>query len=466
MAKVSPRVPHRLGRAWHSLAHSLRLRLVALFLLLALAMSAVFFGGMQKALTIGWRDAARPLVADYVDRLAAEVGDPPSVERAEQLVRRLPVSVRIHGPQIKWQSHTDWHRPGPGPRHGPAPWGRPDWAERDHMEGRGPPLLERMTRDGHRIEFGLSVAAWEHQPRRVIWVMLAALLVLTGLAYAYVRYLLRPLDDIGSGARRFGRGEFDEPIGLKRKDELGDLAREVDKMAQDIHGMLEAKRALLLAISHELRSPLTRARLNTELLPDDADQPDIAARREALLRDLALMRDLVTDLLESERLASPHAALHLAPTDLAKLVHEVLAEWPDAGPGAPRVIPDVAPDLSSMPLDASRLRLLLRNLLNNALRHSAGIDRAPQLRVARLVGEGGATTLEIVVRDFGPGVEDSALAHLAEPFYRPDSARQRATGGVGLGLYLCKLVAQAHGGTLSLRNALPGLEARVLLPMP
>ena len=66
---------------------------------------------------------------------------------------------------------------------------------------------------------------------------------------------------------------------------------------------------------------------------------------------------------------------------------------------------------------------------------------------------------------FGPGVEESALAHLAEPFYRPDSARQRATGGVGFGLYLCKLVAQAHGGTLTLRNAQPGLEARVLLPL-
>jgi signal transduction histidine kinase len=70
----------------------------------------------------------------------------------------------------------------------------------------------------------------------------------------------------------------------------------------------------------------------------------------------------------------------------------------------------------------------------------------------------------LVVRDHGPGVEASVLPHLAEPFYRPDSARSRATGGVGLGLYLCKLVAQAHGGSLSLRNAHPGLEVSVTLP--
>ena len=73
--------------------------------------------------------------------------------------------------------------------------------------------------------------------------------------------------------------------------------------------------------------------------------------------------------------------------------------------------------------------------------------------------------VEIVVRDHGPGVPPEHLAQLAQAFYRPDSARQRATGGVGLGLYLCRLVAQAHGGRLELRNADPGLEARVVLPV-
>ncbi len=86
------------------MSHSLRLRLVALFLLLALAMTATFLFGMQKALSVGWRDAARPLVADYVDRLVLEIGTPPSVERAEALTRRLPVRVRISGPVVNWQS--------------------------------------------------------------------------------------------------------------------------------------------------------------------------------------------------------------------------------------------------------------------------------------------------------------------------------------------------------------------------
>ena len=110
------------------------------------------------------------------------------------------------------------------------------------------------------------------------------------------------------------------------------------------------------------------------------------------------------------------------------------------------------------------VRLLLRNLLDNALRHNLSADgSSPQPVVIDVRGtpEGGAL---ISVRDFGPGVEEAALPHLAEPFYRPDAARERATGGVGLGLYLCKLVAQAHGGTFGVRNAGPGLEVCVRLP--
>ena len=72
--------------------------------------------------------------------------------------------------------------------------------------------------------------------------------------------------------------------------------------------------------------------------------------------------------------------------------------------------------------------------------------------------------LELSVRDFGPGVDEAQLAHLSEAFYRADAARQRSTGGVGLGLYLCRLVAQAHGGTLRIRNAQPGLELTLSLP--
>ncbi|MGE4241998.1 sensor histidine kinase [Ramlibacter sp.] len=417
-------------RAGHLLRHSLKARLVALFLVLALATSAVFLAGMQQALGIGWRDAARPLLYDYVDRLVVDLGTPPDAAKARALTERLPVTIRIAGPATQWESHPR--------RHG----------ARDLRDERDAGLLVRRTADGHRVEFGLNLQAWRDKPRLWGWGTLAVLLLVTALAYAYARRLLRPLDDIRAGAQRFGRGEFAQAIPVRRRDELGELAGDVNAMAASIRDMLEAQRALLLAMSHELRSPLTRARLNAELLPEDGD---VAPRREALMRDLQAMGHLVTDLLESERLGQGHAALHREPTDLAALVREAaLAHGANAQ--AVETLPEIA-------VDRMRMRLLLRNLVDNATRHGAGAGPA-ELRLAA-DGAGGAV---LTVRDRGPGVAPDALPQLAQPFYRPDASRGRATGGVGLGLYLCRLIAQAHGGTLTLRNADPGLEVEIHLP--
>lgn len=420
-------------RARHRLRHSLKARLVALFLLLAFALAGTFLFGMQKVLGGGWRDAARPLLSDYVDRLVTEIGSPPDPARAKAIADRLPVTVRISGPKVEWRSE------GAAARHGP-------WHERGDEGG----LLVRHTADGHRIELGLNLRPWRERPRAWGWVTLAALLVLTALAYAFVRRLLRPLDDIRDGARRFGRGEFGQPIPVRRRDELGDLAGDVNAMASSIHQMLEAKRGLLLAISHELRSPLTRARLNSELLPEEGEP---GARRQALLRDLETMAQLVTDLLEGERLGAGHAALQREAVDLTALVREAAAAFD-------RPLELQLPDAPVvMPLDRARMQLLLRNVLDNAVRHSEGVTQAPRISLARE-----PAGIRLAVRDFGPGVAPEALPHLAEPFYRPDAARERATGGVGLGLSLCELVAQAHGGQLDFALAQPGLQVTLTLP--
>ena len=432
-------------RRWrHRWRHSLRARLVTVFLLLALAMAAVFVGGMRGTFASGWRAAGAPLVSDYVDRLVADIGSPPDVARAQALAARLPIAIRIDGPSVHWDSS-----PARGARRG--------------TEARADELLSRTTADGHRIRFSLAAPSWQDAPHGLGGLTLLLLLALVVGAYAYVRRLLRPLDDIRAGAERFGSGQFERPIPLRRRDELGDLAQRINTMAHDIEGMLDAKRALLLALSHELRSPLTRARLNAELLPIATEG---RAERDALLRDLNAMRDLISDLLESERLASPHAALQREPIDLAALVRETVAELRDGAPGADAhgapspVVLDLASGLPPLALDRTRIRLLLRNLLDNALRHGAGAAQPP--RVSLHAAPQGAGAL-LQVRDFGPGVDATQLDRLTEPFYRTDHARQRATGGVGLGMYLCRLVAEAHGGRLAVRNAQPGLQVDVLL---
>ncbi len=437
----------------HALGHSLRLRLIIVFLLLAGAMAAVFIGSLQKAFSLSWRDAARPMLMDYVDHLAADISpdkySPPRVDRAKALTDRLPITVRISGSHINWQSHPEQARPD---------WKHEDWGDDSNWRR----LVERKTADGHSIEFGLNVSVLDKRPRLLGFALLA-LLAITLLAFLYVRRLLRPLDEIRAGALRFGGGDFAQPIPVRhahKPDELGQLASTINTMGTDIQQMLDAKRALLLAISHELRSPLTRARLNTELLPET---PELQLNREGLLRDLALMRDLVTDLLESERLASPHVTLNREATDLAALAHEVCDAVMVNHQAQPTIQQVIDAKLPSVSIDRTRIRLLLRNLLDNAMRHNASWPHPTAVVLAMSQAPDGS--ISISVRDFGSGVDEAAIGHLAEPFYRPDASRERATGGVGLGLYLCKLVAHAHGGKMSIRNAHPGLAVSVTLPL-
>ena len=511
------------------LVFSIKLRMVLVFLVLAAALMVVFIGAMRQVVATRWQVAAQPLLVDYVDRLAEEVtvDGHPSVERARALVQRLPVTVRIEGPVIRWASHPQeprhgWGHEGDGAREGGPSWDGPmSGTDRHDERGTGhhgaapvgdgsgwadePPgwqqirqLIERSTPDGHRLVFGIDRHAMlaRHDGSDPLARGLAALLLLTLLAWWYVRRTLRPLDAISAGARRFGQGNFDDPIPAawtRRHGELGELATTLNTMGEDIRQMLDAKRSLLLAISHEMRSPLTRARLHTELLPED--DPEVRPQREALLRDLREMSALVEDLLESERLSDRHVALQRESLDPAVVARSVIADLQMRHPGV-QVVLQVPPELPLQYLDATRLRLLLRNLLENAVRHGGGgrdSDRKGVHGSTMPAGDGNATAhmaaspthalapdteaiamvqidgiptggCVIEVRDWGPGVPEEQLSKLAEPFHRPDAARSRHAGGVGLGLYLCRLVAQAHGGRLALENAHPGLRVRAWLP--
>lgn len=438
------------------LKQRLGLRLLTLFLSLALAVSAVFVLGMQRAFSGGWQSWVRPLLADYTDHLVREIGSPPDLARAQAVADRLPLRIRIDGPDgMHWRSDRRWPEEWDD---GHAPPSQRGWRGPLHGGMRGW-LWRVQTPEGYTLRFAFARFPVREEPRVAAAITLAVLLVCTALAYALLRRWLRPLREIHAGAERFGNGQFDDPIPVRGGDELAQVATQVNTMAASIHQMLEAKRGLLLAISHELRSPLTRARLNAELAapPPDAP-PDNQTAHAALLADLAQMRDLVTDLLETERLSHGHEALQRAPVDLRMLVAETVRQE-----GAGRAVFDVgvqAQGLEPLSLDAMRVRLALRNLLANALRHQPAAAGPVTVRLERA-----AQDVLLIVRDEGPGVPPEQLDQLGQAFHRPDAARLRSTGGVGLGLYLCRLVAQAHGGRLTLHNRSPGFEAALVLPL-
>ncbi len=256
------------------------------------------------------------------------------------------------------------------------------------------------------------------------------------LLYLAVRWLFRPIKWMQEGTARIGHGELDYRIPVKRRDELGDLTQDINRMADDVQGMLEAKRQLMLAISHELRSPLTRAKVALELLDDEAV-------RQSILEDIDEMERLIADLLESEALNTRHAILRREPTDLGDLLQAVIdTDFAEQRGRIDVLLPD---DRLEEQLDVTRVRLLVRNLVENALRYSPPEGEKVQISASR-----SGDHLEMRVGDHGDGIPAEHLERITEPFYRADPARSRATGGIGLGLYLCRLIAEAHGGALQI----------------
>ncbi|HSD68041.1 MAG TPA: HAMP domain-containing sensor histidine kinase, partial [Woeseiaceae bacterium] len=275
------------------------------------------------------------------------------------------------------------------------------------------------------------------------------------IAYIAVRWLFSPIDSIREGAARIGKGDFGHRITGYRKDQLGDLAEDVNKLASDVRGMLDAKRHLLLGISHELRSPLSRLKLALEFLPDGDQKEDLRV-------EIAEMEQIVSTLLEAERLNTRHAPLNRTPVVVRELVEQLIAHYFERDAGRIELVFD--DDSLVAGVDDTRLILLIKNLLSNALRYSDAAA-GPVTLQASLEGN----ELVVSVRDRGPGFSPSQAEHIGEPFFRGDPSRTRQTGGTGLGLYIARLVAEAHGGRLYLdRNCTAGacLVARLPVSLP
>jgi len=265
-------------------------------------------------------------------------------------------------------------------------------------------------------------------------ILLVGILTILG-SYWAVHSLFKPIHAIRQGANRIGRGDFAHRVESSRADELGVLANDINDMANEVESMLDAKRQLLLGISHELRSPLSRMNLALEMLPDGkVAQP--------LKNDLREMESIISTLLEAERLNERHAPITLARTSALELVNSLVNDFFVDKLNQIRL---KIPEDLFINVDEVRTKLMLKNLIGNALRY---IDKSSGY--VELDFSETATAWLLKVRDNGSGYPQHLVDQIGEPFFRAESSRTREKGERGLGLYLTKTIAKAHGGTLYL----------------
>jgi signal transduction histidine kinase len=265
------------------------------------------------------------------------------------------------------------------------------------------------------------------------------LLVVLGVivsAHLMLRHLLRPLRELNDAVTRLGAGELDVQVRRTTVDEFGRLTDAFNEMVSRVREMIDARDQLLIGVSHELRSPLTRMKVALELLPDDEQRARLAA-------DVAEMERMVAELLELERLRAG-GGIRTERQDLVPIVREVAASFEDRSPGVRVIAP---PGRIAVDVDAAKIRTVLRNLLENATKYSLPDSRAIEVSVSN---DAGAAVVRVI--DDGVGIPESDVDRIFEPFFRVDPSRSKSSGGYGLGLSICRRVMEAHGGSITVER--------------
>jgi len=384
-------------------------------------------------------------IVHYLNYLIADLGHPPSLSRAREIAKQTFLEIHYESPQQSWSTAGD-----PPVMKGGRFY---VWKQYPNIRfGRyhGHSLVEVNHKLG-RFMFEFAKPFDRESERDWLFLVLLALLVmiLAG-AYLSIRKVLRPVKWLNEGVQEVSRGNLKHRVPLKKSDELRELAQAFNDMTDRIREMLQAKEQLLLDVSHELRSPLTRMKVALEFLPEGKSKENIRA-------DLEEMEKMIFEILETARQHHMHGGLNRQRINLVDLLHEIIPAFENQPPGI---------QLSDLPktietnVDPDQIKTVLNNVLSNALKYSQPASDSVQITYRKQ-----EPYVILRIKDDGIGIPEEELPFIFEPFYRVDKSRSKRTGGYGLGLSLCKTIMEAHEGKVAVESA-PGKGTTVSLYFP
>ncbi|PTL84107.1 HAMP domain-containing sensor histidine kinase [Vitiosangium sp. GDMCC 1.1324] len=298
--------------------------------------------------------------------------------------------------------------------------------------------------------------------RGMIWALMLLVLALVSIPLA--RALAGPVERLTGAVRDFGQGRLSARAELKGRDEVAELGRSFDEMAERMQLLIRSEKELLANVSHELRTPLARLGVTLDLA-EEGHPDELARRLPDLRRDIGELQQLVEGVLQMARLdlegnhaGQPGPRVRLEVVDPTAFLQETAERFLQLHPELPLTV-EGTEGLPALRADGVLLRRALHNLLDNARKYSEA-GSPVTLRAHEVSG-----ALQVEVEDRGIGVAPEDLPRLSSPFFRTDRSRARGTGGVGLGLTLTRRIVEAHGGTLSIQSQ-PGERTRVTLRLP
>ncbi|HEX8834137.1 MAG TPA: ATP-binding protein [Abditibacteriaceae bacterium] len=297
---------------------------------------------------------------------------------------------------------------------------------------------------------------------------LAAMFLTSGLVcYGLALYLTSPAIKLRRATRQLASGDLSARVASqmgRRRDELADLGRDFDQMAERIETLMLSERRLLADISHELRSPLARLNVALDLADGETDEAT-QGYLNRIRRESERLNEMIGQLLSLSRLESGHARIENHPVDLAKLLNDIVQDADFEAQSRNRRAQIMRSAECSTSGDALLLRSAIENVVRNAVYYT---NENSSVEISLECAPGVAETRQsiITVRDHGPGVPEGNLTDLFRPFYRIEHARDRKSGGTGLGLAISERAVRVHGGTISASNAEGGgLLVKICLPL-
>ena len=335
-----------------------------------------------------------------------------------------------------------------------------DYSAEDRTLGAAPVVFP----DGRQY---VLVLQWERQSPPSLfwgstlgyWRLAGLLLTAVVLCYLLAAYLTSPIRKLREATQKLAGGNLQTRVAQKvgrRRDELADLASDFDEMAERIESLITSQQRLNSDISHELRSPL--ARLNVALeIAKQKSTADTAPLLDRIETESHRLNEMISRLLILAKLESGSELVEPVRVDLAELVRDVAEDADFEAHAKGRSVKILSDDPCTVMGSENLLRSAIENVLRNAVRYTAegtAVD-------VSLVRQNGHSILQ--VSDHGGGVPDDELANLFRPFYRIGEARERKTGGIGLGLAIAERAIKAHKGTIAARNTGDGLLVEIRL---
>ena len=281
------------------------------------------------------------------------------------------------------------------------------------------------------------------------------------LCMVLARYLVVPIRRLQKASRMLAKGDLSARSGMDatlRRDELGELARDFDYMAEQVGTLLHSKERLLRDVSHELRSPLTRLTISLALARRKT--PEAITEHDRIEREIQRLDQLIGQIIHFSRIQNGTDKTSLVEVPLDSMVEQLVEDGDFEAQARSRAVVTKSTEEICLMAVPELLGSAIENIIRNAIRFT------PEGSEVEVWLNKEAKRFAVVrIRDYGPGVPAEALEELFEPFFRVDDTRGKENDGTGLGMAIASAAVKLHQGIISARNAEPGLEVTIRIPL-